>query len=210
MKDPCSGNKTFNSAKIHVRCDMETDGGGWIVIQRRIPQGTINFTRNWEDYENGFGDLDTEFWIGLSNIYELTNNDEVDLIISVWNDIQTNITWRYPVFKIAGPTEKYRLTVSGGSGPGRDAFAYHNGAYFSTYDRDNDARSGSSSVSNCAYLTQGGWWYSRCTIANLNGPHERSGLPGTNSESVLHWRNVRNDVYTNSEMKIRSKSCGLS
>ena len=65
-----------------MRCDMETDGGGWIVIQRRVAQGTVNFYRNWEDYENGFGDLDTEFWIGLGNIYELTNNEEVDLIIS--------------------------------------------------------------------------------------------------------------------------------
>ena len=68
--------------------------------------------------------MNTEFWIGLGKIHELTNNDEVDLIISVWNDIQTNITWRYPVFKIAGPTDKYRLTVGGGSGTGVDAIAY--------------------------------------------------------------------------------------
>ena len=38
----------------------------------------------------------------------------MDLIISVWYTIQTNIAWRYPVFRIAGPTDKYRLTVSGG------------------------------------------------------------------------------------------------
>ena len=186
---------------------METDGGGWIIIQRRIPQGTVNFTRNWEDYENGFGDLNTEFWIGLGNIYKLTNNDEVDLIISVWNDIQTNTTWRYPVFRIAGPTDKYRLTVSGGSGTGRDAFAYHNGQYFTTYDRDNDFRSNG----NCGYFEQGGWWYRSCAYANLNGRHEPSGLPGVfRREELLHWRNVRIDVYTNSEIKIRRKSCGLS
>ena len=206
MKDPCSGNKTFNSAKMHVRCDMETDGGGWIVIQRRVAQGTVNFTRNWEDYENGFGDLNTEFWIGLSNIYELTNNDEVDLIISVWNDIQSNITWRYPVFRIAGPTEKYRLTVSGGSGPGHNAFTYHNGRYFTTYDRDNDGHSGG----NCGYLDQGGWWYGACANANLNGRHVASGLPGTNTNGELLFWSSTSRIYTNSEMKIRSKSCGLS
>ena len=205
MKDPCSGNKTFNSAKIHVRCDMETDGGGWIVIQRRVAQGTVNFYRNWEDYENGFGDLDTEFWIGLGNIYELTNNDEVDVIISVWNDIQTNITWRYPVFRIAGPTDKYRLTVSGGSGTGYDSFAYGNGQYFTTYDRDNDIWS-----NNCAYHFQGGWWYRDCTYANLNGRHEASGLPGVHSTGQLLFWQTTSRIYTNSEMKIRSKSCGLS
>ena len=205
MKDPCSGDRTFNSAKIYVRCDMETDGGGWIVIQRRIPQGTVNFTRNWEDYKNGFGDLNTEFWIGLSNIYELTNNDEVDLIISVWNTIQTNMTWRYPVFRIAGPTEKYRLTVSGGSGPGRDAFAIHNGRYFTTYDRDNDVWS-----NNCGYYQQGGWWYRNCANANLNGRHVASGLPGVSSRGQLLFWYTNNQIYTNSEMKIRSKSCGLN
>ena len=205
MKDPCSGDRTFNSAKMQVRCDMETDGGGWIVIQRRVAQGTVNFTRNWEDYENGFGDLNTEFWIGLGNIYELTNNEEVDLIISVWSDIQTNITWRYPVFRIAGPTEKYRLTVSGGSGPGSDAIAYTNGRYFTTYDRDND-----NWINNCGYLYQGGWWYRDCTYANLNGRHVASGLPGTSSTGqLLFWHN-HSKIYTNSEMKIRRKSCGLS
>ena len=206
MKDPCSGNKTFNSAKIQVRCDMETDGGGWIVIQRRIAQGTVNFYRNWEDYENGFGDLDTEFWIGLGNIYELTNNEEVDLIISVWNDIQTNITWRYPVFKIAGPTDKYRLTVGGGSGTSiYDAFGFHNNRNFTTHDRNNGGN-------NCGYKDQGGWWYNNCALANLNGRHEPSGLPGVSrSEERLIWYSGSSQVvYTNSEMKIRSKSCGLS
>ena len=207
MKDPCSSDRTFNSAKIYVRCDMETDGGGWIVIQRRIPQGMINFYRNWEDYENGFGDLDTEFWIGLGNIYELTNNDEVDLIISVWNTTQSNITWRYPVFRIAGPTEKYRLTVSGGSGTGvDDGFAYHNGQYFTTYDRDNDDWSNN----NCGYHLQGGWWYRNCASANLNGRHELSDLPGVHSRAQLLFWYTNNYVYTNSVMKIRSKSCGLS
>ena len=38
-------------------CDRETDGGGLIVIQRRLPNGQENFVRNWADYENVFGDL---------------------------------------------------------------------------------------------------------------------------------------------------------
>ena len=81
IKDPCGGNREFidNYSKMNARCDMETDGGGWIVIQRRITNGTANFYRNWEDYENGFGDLNGEFWIGLRNMHELTTKQEVEL-----------------------------------------------------------------------------------------------------------------------------------
>ena len=202
IKDPCSGNNTFNFAKIHVRCDMETDGGGWIVIQRRITNGTVNFTRNWEDYVNGFGDLDGEFWIGLNNIYQLTNQQNVELQISVWNDPETSITWNYQTFRISGPENKYILTVGGGTGDGSDALVYHNGQYFSTYDRDNDKWS-----SNCAYNLQGGWWYRNCYASNLNGRHQRSGLPGVSRDGqLLRWSSV---TYTNSVMMIRSKICGL-
>ena len=207
IKDPCSENNNFNYGKIHVRCDMETDCGGWIVIQRRNASlGTVNFTRNWEDYENGFGDLDGEFWIGLRNIHELTNQHDVDLQISVWNDTEISITWNYSTFIIAGPEQKYQLTVSGGTGDGgRDAFAYNNGHFFTTYDRDNDG-----SGRNCGYSDQGGWWYNTCAYANLNGRHELSGLPGTSTnEQLLIWNSGgdRHKVYTNSEMKIRSKNC---
>ena len=206
IKDPCSENNTFNHGSIHVRCDMETDCGAWIVIQRRNASlGTVNFTRNWEDYENGFGDLDGEFWIGLRNIHELTNQHDVDLQISVWNDTETSITWNYSTFRVAGPEHKYNLTVSGDGD--RVAFAYNNGHYFTTYDRNN-ANNGR----NCAYMDQGGWWYGLCTSINLNGRHELSGLPGTHIPGqLLFWfSGGRYTIYTKSEMKIRSKTCSLS
>jgi hypothetical protein len=208
IRDPCAGDNTFNYGKINVNCDMETDCGGWIVIQRRNASlGTVNFTRNWEDYENGFGDLDGEFWIGLRNIHELTNQHDVDLQISVWNDADTSITWNYLTFRVAGPEQKYQLTVSGGTGDGgRDAFAYNNGQYFSTYDRDNDNHG----HINCGYYDQAGWWYNQCTYVNLNGRHEISGLPGTgHTEQRLFWFSGGRVFFTNSEIKIRSKTCSL-
>ena len=40
----------------------------------------------------------------------------------------------------------------------------HNGKMFSTKDQDNDWISG-----DCAEMYPGGWWYSACHSANLNG-----------------------------------------
>ena len=114
IKDPLGGDNLFTHGSIHVRCDMETNCGGWIVIQRRNANpGIVNFTRNWEDYENGFGDLDGEFWIGLKYIHEFTYQQNVELQISVWNDTNTSITWNYTTFSVSGPDNRYRLTVHG-------------------------------------------------------------------------------------------------
>ena len=63
-------NNSNNSFKVY--CDMETDGGGWTVLLKR-QDGSVDFYRNWTDYKNGFGNLDGEYWLGLDNMYLLTN-----------------------------------------------------------------------------------------------------------------------------------------
>ena len=194
IKDPCSGDGVFNYAKIHVHCDMETDGGGWIVIQRRVTNGTVNFYRNWEDYVNGFGDLEGEFWVGLRNIHYFTEQQKVELQVAVWNDNE-KITWSYSTFSVASAKSKYRLTINGGTGDSlTDALAYSNGRYFSTFDRDNIGYR----YTNCASAYQGGWWYYRsrysyrlCTNANLNGRHKSSGL-SESSLARLYWSSPGN------------------
>ncbi|XP_053400769.1 fibrinogen-like protein 1 [Mercenaria mercenaria] len=48
---------------ISVFCDMDRDGGGWTVFHNRF-DGSVDFYRNFSEYENGFGALDGEFWLG--------------------------------------------------------------------------------------------------------------------------------------------------
>ena len=188
-----------SSVTLTARCDMETDGGGWMVIQRRIANGTVNFTRDWNDYVNGFGDLNGEFWYGLDNIHYLTTRDDVELRIDmVIEDDGSELTWTYQTFTVAGANDKYRLTIGGGVGTGRDAMNYHNGQQFTTYDNDNDQWSGG----NCAYRHQGGWWYNACYYANLNGPHD---IP----PKMKWYDGVYRDI-SSSEMKIRPKQCILA
>ena len=61
-------------------CDTLTDGGGWLVVQRRN-DGSENFHRNWADYEVGFGSLTGEFWYGLHALQCLTNHGQWQLCI---------------------------------------------------------------------------------------------------------------------------------
>ena len=191
---------------IEARCDMETDGGGWLVIQRRLPNGTVNFTRDWSDYENGFGDLNGEFWYGLRNIHALTSRDDVELSIDmVMEDDDSELSWTYQTFRVAGASDKYRLTIGGGEGTGRNSMEGHDGQRFSTYDSDNDNYSGGS----CSFLYQGGWWYSSCYDSNLNGPHTTPSTPGVDTvHAKLRWNaGSGNRDVSSVEMKIRAKNC---
>ncbi|XP_078483393.1 microfibril-associated glycoprotein 4-like [Ciona intestinalis] len=77
-----------NQGMLTVYCDMETDGGGWTVFQRR-EDGSVNFYRNWKEYRTGFGEPDQEFWMGEENINEM---NVCNLFILTWrsNDSRYN------------------------------------------------------------------------------------------------------------------------
>lgn len=59
-----------------VYCDLETDGGGWTVFQRRAESEQRNdeFYRPWVDYVRGFGWLDKSFWLGMIRKHNCCNN----------------------------------------------------------------------------------------------------------------------------------------
>ena len=177
-----------------------------MIIQRRLPNGTVDFTRNWSDYKNGFGNLEGEFWYGLRNIHHLTTRDQVELRIDMVKETDGEaFSWTYQTFSVGGAADKYRLTVGEGEGEGFDAMSVHSGQQFSTHDSDNDA----AATVNCAIHEQGGWWYWGCYRANLNGPHTRPSFPGINrNHAQLEWNNGAGwQALSSVEMKIRVKQC---
>ena len=155
-----------NQPPFQVYCDMETDGGGWTVFQRRM-DGSVDFYRFWKQYQQGFGNLSGEFWLGLDKIHRLTSTAtqlRVDL-----KDFDGNSRYAlYSSFSVGDSSSKYILLVSGYTGTAGDSLGCeskrHNGHCFSTKDRDNDVWEGS-----CAQTYHGGWWYDWCHASNLNG-----------------------------------------
>ena len=65
---------TFDTTDAY--CDMITDNGGWIVIQRNKKDSLVNFSKNWTDYDEGFGQLTTDFWYGLEEIHCFTQRGQ--------------------------------------------------------------------------------------------------------------------------------------
>lgn len=63
-------------------CLHFASGGGWTVIQRRL-DGSVSFDRNWRDYRDGFGDLQSEFWLGNDHIHDLSTQADYSLRIDL-------------------------------------------------------------------------------------------------------------------------------
>ncbi|XP_075435165.1 ficolin-1-B-like isoform X1 [Ascaphus truei] len=189
-------------APFTVLCDMETDGGGWIVFQRRL-DGSVDFFRDWNSYKRGFGNQVSEFWLGNENIHLLTSTGTFQLRIDL-TDFDNNQTYAaYSSFRMAGESENYTLSLGSFTGGNTgDSFSYHNNAKFSTKDRDHDT----SATSSCAQDYKGAWWYKECHVSNLNGQY----LNGTHSSYAngINWLYGKGHYYSYkvSEMKLRPES----
>ncbi|XP_068025905.1 LOW QUALITY PROTEIN: tenascin-X-like [Melanerpes formicivorus] len=152
---------------LTVFCDMETDGGGWLVFQRRQDGGT-DFWRGWEDYARGFGNVTGEFWLGNEALHALTAETPTELRVELRTADEEAFA-RYRDFAVGGPEEHFRLSLGAYRGTAGDALSYHAGSPFSTRDRDPHGR-----PRPCAVAYTGAWWYRNCHYANLNG---RYGTP---------------------------------
>ena len=162
---------------------METDGGGWTVFQRR-QDGSVHFYRNWTDYENGFGNLTGEFWLGLSKIHRLTKEGSNTLRVDL-GDFEGNTRYaNYSTFNVGDGSTKYILTVGGFSGTAGDSLASHNGMRFSTRDNDNDV----DSDYHCAQRNTGAWWYHQCLRSNLNGRYFKASPEYAKGIHWYHWK----------------------
>uniref|UniRef100_A0A0K8R8G2 Putative ficolin/ixoderin n=1 Tax=Ixodes ricinus TaxID=34613 RepID=A0A0K8R8G2_IXORI len=238
--DPCNtnkpGNRTVSCAQLRrqghnlttqynitphdkflVWCDMETDGGGWTVIQRRSKtegEGT-EFERSKKDYDDGFyNSHSSSYWIGNENIHALTTspNSKQVLRIEMTRNTKEKIIVQYSTFKVASKKDYYQLTIGGYSSPNGsdyDALKHQNGGRFviadGSYHHDPCSRS----------RISGGWWFTirGCMQSNLNGRKLNKVPPHTKGLGITWYKRGDSSsyqyVYESVEMKIRDADYGF-
>nr|QHR82844.1 veficolin 1 [Vipera anatolica senliki] len=184
---------------LRVLCDMHTDGGGWIVFQRRS-DGLVDFFRDWAAYKRGFGSELSEFWLGNDHLHRLTSLGKNELRVDFMDFANQHSFAKYGSFQVAAESNQYRLTLGNFTGgpAGDSLIKKHSHMPFSTKDKLQDPNS-----LKCAEKYKGGWWYNECHHANLNGKYwlgeHKSFADGIN------WKSGRGYYYSykHTEMKFR-------
>ncbi|XP_063224737.1 protein scabrous [Bacillus rossius redtenbacheri] len=174
------------------------DPQGWTVVQRRV-DGSQEFNRNWADYAAGFGSPAGEFWLGNEALHRLTADNCSSLRVELKDIYGKAWLAEYSEFGVAARADGYRLHVAGYRGNASDALDYQNRMQFSAIDSDRDI-----SNTHCAANYEGGWWFSHCQHANLNGRYNLG----------LTWFDAAKNEWIAvawSEMKVRRRAaCGAT
>ena len=168
------GSNTIKATNVIVSCDQTTDGGGWIIYQRRL-DGAVNFARNWSDYKIGFGTIgdDTdEMWMGhekLLQIQQAYGRIELEFRIEA-TSFDGDLCWAtcYP-FKMRPETDSYSITWNTITNTSHAGFAifldWHKDVKFSAPDRY-------TCDPICFTILTGAWWFhSTCASVYLNGKY---------------------------------------
>ncbi|KAL7742414.1 hypothetical protein ACLKA6_019046 [Drosophila palustris] len=174
----------FSIQSFKAVCDAETWGGGWTIILRRI-DGSVNFTRNWAEYKNGFGNLDGEYFLGLDKIHAMTAARRQELLV-LFEDFEGDHRFEtYDEFAIGNEDQLYNLhTLGKANGTAGDSLWYHRGKTFSTFDNSSDK-------GFCAIHGTGAWWYGDCMTSQLTGTYKDNRL-----DKGVFWNTFRGHRYS--------------
>lgn len=92
--------------------------------------------------QQGFGNIDGEYWLGLENIYWLTKQGNYKLLVTLEDWTGRKTFAEYASFRVEAEADFYKLKVGRYHGNAGDSLTWHNGKQFTTLDRDHDAYTG--------------------------------------------------------------------
>ena len=76
------------------------------MFQRR-QDGSVDFYRDWSDYENGFGNVSSEHWLGNEKISRITSRDEFELRIDLADSDGKKRYAKYNNFRLGNVESNY-------------------------------------------------------------------------------------------------------
>ncbi|KAG7232165.1 hypothetical protein INR49_009484, partial [Caranx melampygus] len=175
----------------------DRDSSKRLLVKKRSGRA-VSFNRKWAAYQSGFGNPTKDHWLGLMKVFLMTKDKtkKWTLRVDLWDHEGGTAFAEYQNFRLGNKKTAFKLHVGHYSGNAGDAIrgAYtgidQNGFGFSTIDRDNDGCSpcifGDIGENECASSEGGGWWYSRCGSASLNGDWHPAGHH-IGWASGVHW-----------------------
>ncbi|XP_041373593.1 uncharacterized protein LOC121386672 [Gigantopelta aegis] len=171
---------------LRAYCDIEDKETAWLVIQRKS-NGSLNFNKTWNEYRDGFGEIDSDYWLGNNDIHRITQQGQYELQI----DLETNTAERkhvtYDTFYVASEKSNFELKVIGFHGDIKDSLSPSNGMRFVTYDMGR--------YFNCDDPEVSGFWIINCFSLNMGKDNKVTWPPWCKDTCYI----------TSSVMKIRRR-----
>lgn len=180
-----NGNKKDGKYLIHlpasgvklVRCDMNTEEGGWIVMQRRF-DGSVNFSRTWDEYRDGFGTLDGEFWLGNKYLHELTGNTPHKWFFKATTFDGDVGTSSYTIFQVQNEADNFKMTAHFNAGNS----SLKDGLNFTSHDR----------LGSCSNK-RGGFWQTSCESFHFYPNGEYKNQASVPPKTGIYWQKFKGD-----------------
>ncbi|KAI4816488.1 hypothetical protein KUCAC02_008814 [Chaenocephalus aceratus] len=147
-----------------TRQDQSTDAGV------RRTDGSVNFFRNWETYKQGFGNIDGEHWLGLENIYWLTNQAHLQAAGDSGGLERTGTI----------PGKRWRLADLAQTASSSQHWT----------------KTTTPTQVTVAHYQKGGWWYNACAHSNMNGVWYRGGHYRSRYQDGVYWAEFRGGAYS--------------
>lgn len=194
-------------------CDMETDGGGWTTIIRRT-WSSLTFNRPYYEYEEGFGELEKDFWYGLRAMRDITTRTPYEMrfdMFDVVNDTVSASHAFYSSFRVEG--ENYTLHL--GSFSGSDEILVNNLIQFDgqQFYAKREKQDQGLEATECIDRFKAGWWY----VIDTTCTAPEGQLPGMmvtiENFALVEWQDPRfgppmlASPFQKYEMKIRPINC---